>query len=99
MKFLLDHDVPEDLTYLLQELGHEFLRVRDVLRNRPQTPSSLHSLMSKIACWSRVTATTSSSLRRDRLTAASLSSSDAGRVPQNARRCFACWNVQVKRDS
>ena len=31
MKFLLDHDVPEDLTYLLQELGHEFLRLRDVL--------------------------------------------------------------------
>lgn len=31
MKFLLDQDVPEDLTYLLQELGHEFLRVRDVL--------------------------------------------------------------------
>ena len=31
MKFLLDHDVPEDLTYLLEELGHEFLRLRDVL--------------------------------------------------------------------
>ncbi len=31
MKFLLDHDVPEDLTYLLQELGHQVLRVRDVL--------------------------------------------------------------------
>lgn len=31
MKFLLDHDVPEDLTDLLQELGHEFLRLRDVL--------------------------------------------------------------------
>ena len=32
MKSLLDHDVPEDLTYLLQELGHEVLRLRDVLR-------------------------------------------------------------------
>jgi predicted nuclease of predicted toxin-antitoxin system len=31
VKFLLDHDVPEDLTYLLQELGHEFLRLREVL--------------------------------------------------------------------
>jgi hypothetical protein len=29
--FLLDQDVPEDLTYLLRELGHEVLRVRDVL--------------------------------------------------------------------
>ena len=32
MRFLLDHDVPEDLTYLLQELGHEVLRLRDVLQ-------------------------------------------------------------------
>ena len=31
MKFLLDQDVPEDLTYLLRELGHEVLRVRDAL--------------------------------------------------------------------
>ncbi|MBI3491368.1 MAG: DUF5615 family PIN-like protein [Acidobacteria bacterium] len=30
MNFLLDHDVPEDLTYLLRELGHEVLRLRDV---------------------------------------------------------------------
>jgi predicted nuclease of predicted toxin-antitoxin system len=29
--FLLDQDVPEDLTYLLRELDHEVLRVRDVL--------------------------------------------------------------------
>lgn len=38
MKFLLDHDVPEDLTYLLQELGHEVLRLRDVL---PQEAADL----------------------------------------------------------
>lgn len=31
MKFLLDQDVPEDLTYLLRELDHEVLRLRDVL--------------------------------------------------------------------
>jgi predicted nuclease of predicted toxin-antitoxin system len=31
VKFLLDHDVPEDLTYLLRALGHEVLRLRDVL--------------------------------------------------------------------
>jgi hypothetical protein len=28
VKFLLDHDVPEDVTYLLQEPGHEILRLR-----------------------------------------------------------------------
>ena len=31
MKFLLDQDVLEDLTYLLRELNHEVLRLRDVL--------------------------------------------------------------------
>ena len=36
MKFLLDHDVPEDLTYLLQELGHEVSRLRDVLQQEAE---------------------------------------------------------------
>ena len=31
MKFLLDQDVPENLTYLLQELNHEVVRLREVL--------------------------------------------------------------------
>ena len=31
MKFLLDQDVPDDLTYLLHELGHDVVRLRDVL--------------------------------------------------------------------
>ena len=31
MTFLFDHDVPEDLTYLLRELNHEVVRLRDVL--------------------------------------------------------------------
>ena len=31
MTFLLDQDVPEDLTYMLRELDHGVLRVRDVL--------------------------------------------------------------------
>lgn len=31
MTFLLDQDVPEDLIYVLRELEHEVLRVRDVL--------------------------------------------------------------------
>lgn len=38
MKFLLDHDVPEDLTYLLQELGHEILLLRDVLQQEAADP-------------------------------------------------------------
>ena len=31
MKFLLDHDVPEDLSYLLEELNHEVTLLRDVI--------------------------------------------------------------------
>ena len=31
MKFLLDHDVPEDLSYLLEQLGHDVALLRRVL--------------------------------------------------------------------
>lgn len=31
MKFLLDHDVPEDLSYLLEQLGHEVTLSRKAL--------------------------------------------------------------------
>jgi hypothetical protein len=31
VKFLLDHDIPEDLSYLLEQLGHEVALLRDVL--------------------------------------------------------------------
>ena len=31
MKFLLDHDAPEDLSYLLEQLGHEVTVLREAL--------------------------------------------------------------------
>ena len=31
MKFLLDHDVPEDLSYLLEQLGHDVTLLRKAL--------------------------------------------------------------------
>lgn len=31
MKFLLDHDVPDALSYLLRELGHDVSLLRDVV--------------------------------------------------------------------
>jgi len=31
VKFLLDHDVPEDLSYLLEQLGHDVMLLRKVL--------------------------------------------------------------------
>ena len=33
MRFLLDHDVPEDLSYLLKQLGHDITVLRQVLRD------------------------------------------------------------------
>lgn len=32
MRFPLDHDVPQDLSYLLDQLGHEVLLLRKVLK-------------------------------------------------------------------
>jgi len=31
MRFLLDHDVPADLSYSLQEMGHESIRLSEVM--------------------------------------------------------------------
>lgn len=31
MKFLFDHDVPEDLSFALKALGHEVLKLRELL--------------------------------------------------------------------
>ena len=31
MKFLLDHDVPDDLSYMLEQLGHEVVLLRKAL--------------------------------------------------------------------
>ena len=32
MKFLLDHDVPDDLSYLLEQLGHDVTLLRKAFR-------------------------------------------------------------------
>lgn len=41
MRFLLDHDVPDDLSYLLRHLGHEVTFLRQVL---PRTASDAEIL-------------------------------------------------------
>lgn len=38
MTFLLDQDVPEDLSHLLRELGHDVLLLRDVLPREAPDP-------------------------------------------------------------
>lgn len=41
MKFLLDHDVPDDLRYLLQELNHDVSLLREVLPQDAPDPTVL----------------------------------------------------------
>lgn len=41
MTFFLDHDVPDEIAYPLQALGHETVRLRDVL---PKTASDAEAL-------------------------------------------------------
>ena len=39
MKFLFDHDVPDDLSYLLQQLGHEVSLLRQLLSKDSSDPT------------------------------------------------------------
>ena len=39
MKFLFDHDVPDDLSYLLQQLGHEVSLLRQLLPKEASDPA------------------------------------------------------------
>ena len=39
MKFLFDHDVPDDLSYLLQQLGHEVSLLRQLLPKDASDPT------------------------------------------------------------
>jgi predicted nuclease of predicted toxin-antitoxin system len=41
VNFLLDHDVPDDLSYLLEHLGHRVVRLREAL---PRTASDAEVL-------------------------------------------------------
>ena len=41
MKFLFDHDVPEDLSHLLRHLGHEVRLLREVLPQDSLDPEVL----------------------------------------------------------
>ena len=42
MKFLLDHDVPEDLSYLLQQLGHDVTLLHKALPQSASDEAALH---------------------------------------------------------
>ena len=41
MNFLLDHDVPDELSYLLEHLGHHVDRLRDVLSRTSSDAATL----------------------------------------------------------
>ena len=74
MTFLLDNDVPEELSYLLEHLGHHVRRVRQVLPREASDAAVLdyasRSELILITC-NPATATTSSGSRASDLTAGS----------------------------
>jgi len=42
VKFLLDHDVPDDLSYLLEQLGHDVTLLRKALPGDSSDEAVLH---------------------------------------------------------
>lgn len=50
MRFLLDHDVPDDVSYLLQELGHEIALLRHVLAQDGSDPTVLQFAYENATC-------------------------------------------------
>lgn len=42
MRFLFDHDVPDDLSYVLRELGHSVVLLRDVMPTTATDAAVLH---------------------------------------------------------
>ena len=53
MKFLLDHDVPDDLSYLLEELNHEVTLLRKALPGNSSDPTKPSSSLptSVVVCY------------------------------------------------
>ena len=49
MKFLLDHDVPDDLSYLLEELGHDVTLLRKALP-RDSSDETVFRLAQEACC-------------------------------------------------
>jgi predicted nuclease of predicted toxin-antitoxin system len=51
VKFLLDHDVPDDLSYLLEQLGHDVTFLRKVLPGDSADEAVLQFATIVIACY------------------------------------------------
>jgi predicted nuclease of predicted toxin-antitoxin system len=47
VKFLLDHDVPDDLTYLLEQLGHGVTLLREILPKDASDKSVLDAALDR----------------------------------------------------
>ena len=53
MKFLLDHDVPDDLAFSLETLGHEVVKLREVLPVRAADDEVLRQAAAKFQAAAR----------------------------------------------
>lgn len=88
MKFLLDHDVPDDLSYLLEQLGHDVTLLRTALPGDSSDKAVLQCAHER-GC---VLLTCSISQRRVPITA-SLLLFAVEREQAKGLRCFVCWNM------
>jgi hypothetical protein len=99
VKFLLDHDVPDDLSYLLEQLGHHVTLLRKALP-RDSSDEAVFRFAHEAGCilltrnrttfciWQRPSHTTASSL-----------SSGAEPEERSVSRCFGCSTVPARQAS
>jgi hypothetical protein len=94
VKFLLDHDVPDDLSYLLVELNHEVTLLREALPGSSSDEAVLQFALER-SCVLTCNRNDSISHRRGHIMESTLSSGgEPGQT--NGLRYFGCWNVLAK---
>ena len=96
MKFLLDQDVPEDLTYLLREPNHEVLRLRDILPLEATDAAVFASAAEPDCLLTTCNRDDFLQLAETQRHRGIIASSDARQGLRKGRRCCACWSDQVK---
>ena len=99
MKFLLDHDVPDDLSYLLEELEHEVRLLREVLPEDASDESVLQFAHKNDCVLLTCNRDDFLQLANHKPHHGVIVVVRAGHEPLSARPCFVCWRVRAKLDS
>jgi len=96
VKFLFDHDVPDDLSYLLQELGHEVSLLRHLFPKDASDPSVFQFAYDNDFLLVTCNRNDLLELAKQKPYHGSSSSSVAKHVPRSGRRYSICWNALEK---